>query len=194
MSENSTIEASTDSFLVAYLDGGLTEAEGTALEAQLGADSRLKARLEYLARGGRPFRECFEVLLHDAPSDRLATILDGALATNAARAVEHRLFYDHRIGQVAAALVLLLAGGALGVGLPRLLPQMQIQADTEKTSDGWRAVVAEYLTLYTNDTLANIPDDVAMRAHELEAVGAKLALDLSLEKVLLPQLSLKRSQ
>jgi len=194
MSESSVIETSADPILVAYLDGELTEAEGTELQARLGAEPSLKTRLDYLARGGRPFSECFDVLLHDAPSDRLADILENALATKAKRIVWYGRFHDHRFGRIAAALVLFLAGGALGVGLPRFLPEMQIQANTEKTSDGWRAVVAEYLTLYTNDTLANIPDDAAMRARELEAVSAKLALDLSLEKVLLPQLSLKRSQ
>ncbi len=35
-------------------------------------------------------------------------------------------------------------------------------------------------------TLANIPDDAAVRTRELEAVGSKLALDLSFEKVALP--------
>lgn len=194
MSDKLPIETSEDSVLVAYLDGELAEAERSAIETRLGADANLKARLEYMARGGRPFGECFDVLLREAPSGHLAKILESALATKPKRVVGDQRLHDHRLAQIAAAFVLFLAGGALGVSLPRLLPEIQHVADTERTSGGWRAVVAEYLTLYTNDTLANIPDDAAVRARELEAVGSKLALDLSFEKVVLPQLSLKRSQ
>src|SRR5207248_10153719 len=65
---------------------------------------------------------------------------------------------------------------------PRLLPEIQHATETERISGGWRAVVAEYLTLYTTDTLANIPDDAAVRARELEAVGNKLGAGSLLRK------------
>ena len=55
-------------------------------------------------------------------------------------------------------------------------------------------VVAEYLTLYTRDTLANLPDDRSRHEAELKSVGDKLALGLSVDKVALDGLVLKRSQ
>ena len=55
-------------------------------------------------------------------------------------------------------------------------------------------MVAEYLTLYTRDTLANMPDDRSLRETELKSVGDKLALGLSVDKVALDGLALKRSQ
>src|SRR5206468_338953 len=66
--------------------------------------------------------------------------------------------------------------------------------DSGKAADGWRAVVAEYLTLYTRDTLANTPDDPSLLEAELKSVGDKLALGLSVDKVALDGLALKRSQ
>ena len=96
----------------------------------------------------------------------------------------------------AAAIVIFVAGAALGVGSTHLLPRTEVAGGDESaaTPDGWRAVVAEYLTLYTRDTLANLPDDRSLHEAELKSVGDKLALGLSVDKVALDGLVLKRSQ
>ena len=75
-----------------------------------------------------------------------------------------------------------------------MAPRGGIEAENLDAPDGWRAVVADYLNLYTRDTLADIPDDPTLREKELAFVGNKLSLDLSTEKVALPDLALKRSQ
>jgi anti-sigma factor RsiW len=97
---------------------------------------------------------------------------------------------------LAAAIVLFLAGAAVGVGVSNLLPGTEVAGgeEPEASPDGWRAAVAEYLTLYTRDTLANLPDDKAQHEAELKSVGDKLALALSVDKVTLAGLALKRSQ
>ena len=61
-------------------------------------------------------------------------------------------------------------------------------------SGGWRATVAEYLTLYRRDTFANLPEDRSLRETELKTVGDKLALPLSVDKLALDDLALKRLQ
>lgn len=184
----------TDADLVAYLDGELAESERRALETRIGGDAGLAARLDVLARGGRPFDQAYDLLLRHAPAGRLEAMLAGIIARTTARPAAGHRPPDLRLARIAAGLLLFLAGGAAGVGLPALLPGMMGSAETEASEGGWRAVVAEYLTLYTSDTLAGIPDDMGLRAQELAAVANKLALDLTLDKVALPGLSLKRSQ
>jgi len=180
-----------DSDLVAYLDGELELAKRSALEARLAADAALRARLERLRGGARPFAGAFDILLRNAPEDRLAAILARAEAGAAIGVWRTR----RRLALVAAAVFLFLFGAAAGYLLPRATesPGEEVVAEV-KPPDGWRQVVAEYLTLYTNETLANIPDDPALRAHELSTVGARLSLDLDLDKVALPDLRLKRAQ
>ena len=65
---------------------------------------------------------------------------------------------------------------------------------TTEEHENWRAAVADYLSLYTTDTLAGIPDDPDQRARELAAAGARLSLPLDVGKVVLPDLTLKRAE
>jgi anti-sigma factor RsiW len=185
-----------DSQLLAYVDGALAPSEREALEVRLAGDPALKAHLAELASGGRPFTEAYDALLRNAPRERLAASLDRARAAFEAARTERRGLATRRwLRPLAAALVVFLAGGAVGLSLAHLLPNGQIAADEAATKpDGWRTVVAEYLTLYTRDTLANLPDDRSLREAELKSVGDKLALGLSVDKVALDGLDLKRSQ
>ena len=98
--------------------------------------------------------------------------------------------------RIAAAILIFLVGAAAGYFGPRVLPGAPSHEESEvaDASAGWRQVVAEYLTLYTSDTLASIPDDAALRAEELSTVASKLAVDVSPDSVALPQLDLKRAQ
>ena len=130
-------------------------------------------------------------------SPRLIAALDRARTTfEAARVEEQRRASRRWLMPAAAAIVIFVAGAALGVGFTHLLPQTEVAGGDESaaTPDGWRVVVAEYLTLYTRDTLANLPDDRSRHEAELKSVGDKLALGLSVDKVALDGLVLKRSQ
>jgi anti-sigma factor RsiW len=189
---------SADPELLAYIDGVLSPAERQALEARLDGDPALKARLAELAAGGRPFAGAYDLLLRNAPRERLAGAPERARATFAAT---QQVVAPPRAGRkwlapLAAAVVLFLAGAAVGVGFTNLLPEGEIAGDdeSEASTDGWRAAVAEYLTLYTRDTLANLSDDKSQHEAELKSVGDKLALSLSVDKVTLAGLALKRSQ
>jgi anti-sigma factor RsiW len=185
-----TIEA-TDAELVAYLDGALDPAARAALEARLAADPALSARRDTLAAGSLGSTEGFGLLLAAAPAERLAALFAAAEA-EAARTAGASPRGRPRWPLAAAAAVLLVAGGLLGFGAARLVAPAPVVVEAE--APGWRAVVAEYLTLYTRDTLAVIADDAALRARELAEVGGRLSLALTPEKVSLPDLELKRAQ
>ena len=134
-----------DSDLVAYLDGELEPAERSALETRLATDAALRARLERLRAGDRAFAGAFDILLRNAPKERLAAILARAEAGAAAGVGRNR----RRLALVAAAVFLFLLGTAAGYLLPRAIESPGEVATEKAPPDGWRQVVAEYLTLYT---------------------------------------------
>ena len=150
-----------------------------------------------MSRAVAPSLDAYDVLLRSAPQPRLAAALDRAQTTfEAARVEERREASRRRLMPAVAAIAIFVAGAALGVGSTHLFPGTEVAGGEESaaTPDGWRAVVAEYLTLYTRDTLANLPDDRSLQEAELKSIGEKLALGLSVDKVALDGLVLKRSQ
>jgi len=169
-----------DEELTAYLDGELDAAARAALEARLAADSTLRAELEML-RSGRPPAEPFDLILDIAPIDRLERMLEAAVKS---RAPPRSSFGEIRA--IAAAIVLLVLGGAVGYGIARTF------APTEVAElPGWRSVVADYVALYTPETFALAPTDPAAYAPRLKVVGDGLGLDLAPDTVALPGLDLK---
>jgi hypothetical protein len=97
---------------------------------------------------------------------------------------------------MVAAIVIFLAGAAAGLASHYLTAKVEIDGDDplEGTASGWRAEVAQFLKLYTRDTLDNLPDDRSLRQTELRTIGHKLGLGLSIDKVSLDGLVLKHSQ
>lgn len=182
----------TDAELVAYIDGELDFADPATLDVQLDTDQALRARLEYLRRGGRDFAPAFTVLLEVAPTRRLSKILAEAVAqvlhapeltpSAAGHGWNCSLQSRHHSGSFPASaeppfeLV-------DGFGQP---------GETELPN--WRAAAVEYLQLCTTDTVAPNPDDAATRAIELRAAGAKLDLDLDPAAVALANFTLTRAQ
>jgi anti-sigma factor RsiW len=177
-----------DEILVAYLDGELAADERAAVDARLAGDSALWARLETLRRGGRRFTEAFDTLLAAAPGTRLAATLADAVGRQ-----RHRGRPTVRwAGMAAAAVAIFAVGGLAGYVAPQLLqppPQQQAAAPPN-----WRETVADYQTLLTTEAVAAIADDPSAVARELATVGGKLSLDLSPEKLALPDATLKRVQ
>ena len=179
--------ADDDGLLTAYLDDELPAGDRAQLEKRLMAEPPLKMRLDQLGLGGRAFGPAFDALLAAAPEEKLAAMLADLAAkhTNSGRASARS-----RAGwlmAIAAALVIFAAGGLAGYVLP-VLTHKPVQPP------GWRQVVAEYQGLTTTETLAAIPDNAAMVSDELSAIGGKLALDLTPDKLALPNAALKRAQ
>jgi anti-sigma factor RsiW len=176
--------APPDADLTAYLDGEMAGEAHEGLAARLARDAELRDRLALLARGGRPFRQAFDVLLDQAPTERLDAIL---ASLPEARPAPARWTWGGRASRIAAAaagILLFLAG----IVADRFAPFGR------EEMENWRQAVAEYLTLYSADTLTAVPDDPSYRAAELASVGQRLGLDLSPERIALPGLALKRTQ
>lgn len=178
-----------DPLLTAYLDGELDAADTARVETLLESDPSAAERLETLSRASLPFAEAFAPLLDAAPEARLDALLQEALEPPPAAAVRTgRGFIASRRGFMAAGVALLLAGG---LGDRYLLSPL---LEDKVAASGWRDLVAQYMTLYTPETLADIPADPARQAVELASLGSRLDLNLKPVLASLPDVELKRAQ
>lgn len=178
-----------DPLLTAYLDGELDAADTTRIEKLLESDPEAADRLEALSRASLPFAEAFAPLLDVAPEVRLEAMLDKALEPPPVVApVRASGFMASRRGFMAAGIALLLAGG---LGDRFLLSPL---LEEKVSAPGWRDLVAQYMTLYTPETLADIPADPARQAVELASLGNRLDLNLAPVLTSLPDAELKRAQ
>jgi anti-sigma factor RsiW len=202
MTRSSSDKRPTDAELVAYLDGELTADRRAAIASSIAEDRELQARLALLASGGRPFRQAFEPLLAEAPRAKLADMLAGlpeyrasAVAETGQPLLRHpwRRIAWPRLFALAAGVVLFFAGATVDRFLPQLLEAVGINLEGESEED-WRQAVAEYISLYTPETVASTQDNTSLSERELTAVGTKLGIPLPLDRLSLPGLVLKRSQ
>ena len=181
----------TDAELVAYLDGELSPADSVRIAQSVAADPKLGARLDLMMKGIRPFREAFAPILAQAPAERLDAMLDGVLHRHALPAGRVPPFFRRQLwAAVAATLALMVAGS----GLDRLVvsPLLATVSPIGANAD-WRRAVAQYLSLYTTETLSIISNGPVSR-QELTSLGFKLGIGLSEAQVSLPDLTLKRSE
>jgi anti-sigma factor RsiW len=138
-------------------------------------------RLDLLGRGGRAFGPAYDALLVAAPVARLQGTFADLVAANGPARMRRRPLWA-----LAAAVVLLIAGGLIGYLAAGALA-------SRPEPPGWRQVVAEYQGLTTTETLAAIPNNPEVIAQELAAIGGTLALDLSSDKLTLLNAELKRA-
>lgn len=184
-----------EGLLVAYIDGALDAGPRAALERRLAGDAALRERLDELTAGGRDFAGAFALLLDAAPADRLAAGLARVEAEARARLAARQAAARWRALQIAAAIVLFAAGAAVGLLIADVAGErLAAPVEVAEEQTNWRAAVAEYLTLYTSETLSAMPEDEALKAKELAAVGGKLQLDLTPENVAVAGATLKRTQ
>jgi anti-sigma factor RsiW len=162
-----------DNELTALLDGQLAAPERSDLFGRLAADPSLQARFDALAATRGPLDDVFAGMLADAPVARLRA----ALPTRAAaprRLVRARL----AAGFVIAALV----GAALAA-----LVTLNIGGE----KDDWSQAVVDYMRLYTPETFAGLKPDEATEATLVGAIGARLGVSLTPDKLNLPGLAFK---
>ncbi|MBY3596249.1 anti-sigma factor family protein [Rhizobium bangladeshense] len=185
MSTKHTIPSDDD--LTAFIDGELPAEEAARIEAIVKDDERVAERLEFLTRASLPFEQAFAPLLSEAPRQKLEAMLAAIPAREGAKtgfapAVTRRRF----LGALAASLVAGIAidRAAIGIGR-RLFPK-------DENSE-WRAVVADYISLYTAETLAGPVPGRQDQAAQLASLDEKLDLSLSPEAVALPGIDFKRA-
>ncbi|MET3853581.1 anti-sigma factor [Rhizobium sp. OAE497] len=183
----SDIRMPSDEQLTAFLDGELQQQEMARIEALANEDEEVAARIEFLANGSMPFREAFAPLLDEAPKDRLEAML-AAIPAPAAAAKTERSAITRRglFGALAASLAVGIIADRAYLGIGRNLGRDE--------GSEWRSVVAEYIALYTPDTLAGPVPPADVQTAQLARVDSKLGLNLSPEAVALPGVDFKRAQ
>ncbi len=177
----------SDEMLVAFLDGELDSETRKEVENLIESDENVADRLRFLSSSSLPFRDAFNPLLDSAPKAKLDAMLAEVLPSEPIRKQANGW---NRRGFLAAAIGFI----AVGIAADRTFLGVQSSLHGDQEGSDWRSVVAQYMSLYTSDTLGNAPADVAMQTEQLRGVGVKLGLNLTPELVQLPGTTLKRAQ
>ncbi|MBA8881256.1 anti-sigma factor family protein [Phyllobacterium myrsinacearum] len=178
----------SDEMLVAFLDGELDSNTREQIEHLIESDDAVAERLRFLMSSSLPFRDAFDPLLDKAPKAKLEALL--AEISPPVPVVAEQTSGWTRRGFLAAAVGFI----AVGVAVDRTFLGVQSSLHADQDGNDWRSVVAQYMSLYTSDTLGRGPVDVAAQTQQLRDVGAKLGLSLTPERVQLPGATLKRAQ
>ena len=189
----------SDAWLVAYIDGALNAEDRSVIARALEHNPGLRERLDMLQAGGRPFDSAFDLLLEAAPGDRLQAMYADILRSGGAqpsapdnvvplRAVPKRTRSPVANMVAAAAIALALFGGGIATGLrfagTPASPELAVQR-------GWTEAVAEYVSLFSDDTLAGMPSDPA----SWQRLSSALGLPLTREKAAaIPSLQFRGTQ
>jgi anti-sigma factor RsiW len=187
MSELDNKNMPSDELLTAFIDGELEAAERNRMEKLIAGDARVAERFDFLSRSDLPFREAFEPVLAAASSAKLDAMLAAIPSTKEQKKAASGIGRRGFLSAIAACLVAGVAIDRAAIGISHRLA---------KPDEGteWRAVVAEYLSLYTSDTLSAPAGDRAEQAAQLSEVGSKLGLTLTPETVAMPGVDFKRAQ
>jgi anti-sigma factor RsiW len=153
----------SDETLVAYLDNQLSEPLRAQFEAQLAQDDVLAQRLAQMSRSNLPFHDAFGAMLQEAPVGKLQAALDAIPDTPVATS---RRFSRRAL---LAASVSFLAVGLLAGRYSTLFT----------SDDNWRARVADYMSLYTAQTLADVYDSAGQQQTQLSRVQNALGIALT---------------
>ncbi|NKL33465.1 anti-sigma factor [Rhizobium leguminosarum bv. viciae] len=177
----------SDEDLTAFIDGELTPEEAARIEAIVKEDESVAERLEFLARASLPFKQAFAPLLAEAPRQKLEAML-AAMPALPARSGPAPAFANRRrfLGALAASLIAGIAIDRAVIGIGRGL-------SAKDENSEWRAVVADYISLYTAETLAGPVPGREDQAAQLAGLDEKLGLSLSPEAVSLPGIDFKRA-
>jgi len=165
-----------DAELVGLIDNELDESSRNALLARLANDEQLHKRYDELWEAGAPIAASLDALLEQAPLPRLRASLpmDGPVRRPSVRSARFAL------RELAAGVLIgFLASAAAWIAL---------SFGPLEERDDWRTAVLEYMSLYTNETLAPFNPDASLQVEELSALSAQVGVKLTPDKVALPGL------
>ncbi|OWV69267.1 Fis family transcriptional regulator [Rhizobium sp. R339] len=186
MNEKHTIPSDED--LTAFIDGELTAEEAARIETMVNEDEAVAERLEFLSRASLPFEQAFAPLLAEAPRQKLEAMLAAIPPRDRPKPVFAPSILTRRrfLGALAASLV-------AGIAIDRAVIGIGRSFSAKDENSEWRAVVAEYISLYTPETLAGPVPATEDQAAQLAPLDEKLGLSLSPEAVALPGIDFKRA-
>ncbi len=183
MSEHVMHSLSSDEMLVAFLDGELDGAEQKAMEELLEKDPALAARLELLAGSPPPLHGAFDALLEEAPLARMAE----RLAQSSTRPKAEPMYTRRSL--IAASIGLVAFGVAADRGVGAFLASRR-----KNDEEGWRGVVANYMALYSAETLENLAGTGTAEDAQIASAGNALGLPLERSNIELADIPFKRAQ
>ena len=154
----------TDAQLTAYLDGEADDALRAAVDAALTQDAALGERIAELDIDVAGLNAAFDGMLADAPA---MPDLDGHVVTPAANT-------NARPG-ILGGLVLFGTGIAAGIAVMLMLDT----TPPAPKAPGWKAVVASYQSLYSEETIAGWKPTDAQAQTQLAKVSEFVGADLT---------------
>jgi anti-sigma factor RsiW len=178
-----TTSENDDRKLTAYLDGEFDAAERAALEARLGADPALRARLEALRAAADRTRAAFAALLETAPVADMRMRLNAALAGSPARAAPP---WRRSVAAIAAAAIVAFVAG-LGAGR-----WSAGSGGGLAERDDWRQAVVEYMALYTPESFGEAVSP--QLGDELASLSRRLEAPLDVDRLKVGDLSPRRAE
>lgn len=175
----------SDEELTAFIDGELDASEHTRI-AQAVRDNPLAAeRLAFLERAGLlSLRESFAALLDEAPRRDLEDMLSAIPRQDAA---EPKSFGRRSLVTALAASV------AAGIVVDRAWMRFAASPAVTQSAE-WRDAVAQYMALYTAETLGAARPDREAAAAQLAIVNERLGLSLTQEAIALPGSEFRHAQ
>ena len=174
----------SDEALVAWLDGEMDPADARRLEALLETDSDLAERIDELIKSQLDFEAAFAPLLDKAPEANMRRQLDALSAPPAPEPKMTSTTGVSRRSLIAASLSFLLIGSGLGY-LAR--PGKTALSESEKIRD----LEAQYMSLYSAETLLDADHSPAALQHGLARTAQDIGLHLHTQQLTLPDAELK---
>jgi anti-sigma factor RsiW len=173
-----------DEAIVAWLDGEMHADEAQAFAAELKRSEALSARTAELMKSNQPFAEAFAAMLDEAPLDRMQQRVAYLLATTPPVPKKLPVQFSRRT-LIAASVSFLLVGSGVGF-LARPVVKTE-PGESEKI----RELEAQYMSLYSPETLADIDSSPPVLARSLARTARDLDLHLTPAQLALPEASLK---
>jgi hypothetical protein len=168
----------SDEQLVAYLDDQLDTEQRNRIDTAIAEDSLLNLRLQWLARSSLPFKDAYDQVGRQAPTERLQSMLE-SLPSPERPAMNRRWFLAAAAGLVVSGMV----ADRLFIGWQR-----------GRQLNNWRTLIADYMALHVPQTLDNLPADEAAQRAQLRTIDARLGLTLAPARLALPHAQFKRAQ
>ncbi|RAR69614.1 anti-sigma factor RsiW [Pantoea ananatis] len=178
----------SDEALVAWLDGEMNPDDARRLELLLETDAELAERIDELMKSQLDFDTAFAPLLDKAPEAKMQRRLDALLnapaQASAADVVATATSGISRRSLIAASLSFLMIGSGLGY-LAR--PAKTRLSESEKIRD----LEAQYMSLYSAETLLDADNSPAALQHGLARTAQDIGLHLNTQQLSLPDAELK---
>ncbi|MDI6835491.1 MAG: anti-sigma factor [Rhizobiaceae bacterium] len=182
---NDKIPIPSDEELTAFIDGELDAAEHARIAQAVRDNPQAAERLTFLKRADRlPLRESFASLLDEAPRGSLEDMLAAIPRQDAGKPTRFG-----RRGFVTAIAASVAAGIVVDRAWMRFAEPSAVGESAE-----WRDAVAQYMALYTAETLAGAHPGREAAAAQLAIVNERLGLSLTPEAIALPGSEFRHAQ